>query len=78
MYHFLMPTRPAWNAHRILLAAFVVRQALGRKGGDKGNIMMDIKEVCFCDERWVELFRGYVRWSDLVMASLQSWHIESF
>jgi len=64
MYHFLMPTRPEWNAHRILLAAFVRRQALGRKGGDKGKTTMDIKEVCFYDERWVEPFRGYVRWSE--------------
>jgi len=48
------------------------------KRGDKGNITMDIKEVCFYDERWVEPFRGYVRGSDFVMASLQSWHIESF
>jgi hypothetical protein len=69
---------PAWNAHRILLAEFVVRQALGRKRGDKDNIKIDIKEVCFYDERCVERFRGCVRWSDFVMASLQSWHIESF
>jgi hypothetical protein len=61
-----------------LLAEFVGRQALGRKSGDKDNITMDIKELRFYDERWVEPFRGCVRWSDLVMASLQSWHIESF
>lgn len=71
---------PAWNTHRILLTEFVGRQALGRKRGNKDtrNITMDIKEGCFYDERCVERFRGYVRWSDLVMALLQSWHYESF
>ena len=39
VYHFLMPTRPEWNAHRILLAEFVGRQALGSKGGDKKTIL---------------------------------------
>jgi hypothetical protein len=38
-----MLTRPAWNAHRILLAKFLGRRALGRKRGGKDNITMDIK-----------------------------------
>ena len=42
VYHFLVPTRPAWNAHRILLVEFVGRKALGSKGGEKKTILQRI------------------------------------
>jgi hypothetical protein len=51
---------------------------LGEKGEKKTILQSILRKYVFYDERWVELFRGCFRWSDLVMASLQSWHIESF
>ena len=79
VYHFLMPTRPAWNAHKILQAAYVGRQALGRKGGDKSKITMDIKDYVFTmNGGWNRFGAMSDGVSDLMMNSLQSWHIESF
>jgi len=39
----------------------LLEDALGRKRGDKDNMTIDIKEVCFYDERWVETFRDCVK-----------------